>query len=157
MFLWRNLNIENKITNIIQKYEVCVPYALDQGIVNLALMNKIKLVHRRYNCMSIFTVFNMMSYWISSTIGIESILKLRKLVKIRRLCIMWRYFVWLVLWSRVRGPYYDEWRACKARSLWADEPLCSNNKRKYLRFLYPLPQTSPRWRLYQSSDSCIHG
>ena len=146
MFLWRNLNIENKITNIIQKYEGRVPYA-DQGIVNLALMNKIKLVHPRYNCMSIFTVFNydeLLEFRQPS--ACESSFKIKEARENPTIVHYVTLFCLTRPWVKGGcGPYYDEWRACKARSLWADEPLCSNNKRKYLRFLSILYRKLPRW------------
>ena len=132
---WKQNLIENKITNIIKKFNGKVPYA-DQGILNLALQGKIKLVHPCYNCMSIFTAFgfdDLLKYRkpsaCDSSVEIEEAKKNPSIVHFVTLfCISRPWF------KKSSGPFFDEWKHYKQISPWqnASERNPKKNLFQYL-------------------------
>lgn len=123
LIAWRTNQIETKILDVIKKFNGCVPYA-DQGILNLALQGKIKLVHPRYNCMSIFTAFSfndLLEYRqpsaCDSSEDIEEAKTNPSIV----------HFVTLFCASRPwfkgsSGPFFDDWKRYKQQSPWVGAP-----------------------------------
>jgi len=120
---WRDQHIEEKIETVIKKFNGHVPYA-DQGIVNLALQGRIKCVHPRYNCISVYTAFNfndLLEYrQPSACISSAEIEEARKDPVVA-------HFVTLFCISRPwmknsRGPFFDDWRFYKQMSPWKEAP-----------------------------------
>lgn len=127
---WQHNSMDEKIRSIIQKHSGKVPYA-DQGIVNISLNGKIKLVHPRYNCMSIFTTFSfndLLEYRQPSACeSSETIEEAKKDPSIV-------HFVTLFCASRPwfkksAGSFFDEWKRYKGKSPWKDAP--ERNPQKY--------------------------
>lgn len=120
---WQKNAMDQKIEETINKYSGHVPYA-DQGIANISLQGKIKLVHPRYNCMSIFTAFSfdhLLKYrkpsFCDSRADIDDAKKNPAIV----------HFVTLFCTSRPwfknsNGPFFDEWKHYKLLSPWKDTP-----------------------------------
>ena len=132
---WNQNLIENKISNIIKKFNGKVPYA-DQGILNLALQGKIKLAHPRYNCMSIFTVFcfdDLLKYRkpsaCDSSVEIEEAKKNPSIVHFVTLfCISRPWF------KNSSGPFFDEWKYYKQISPWQNSSE-RNPKKNLFQYL----------------------
>jgi lipopolysaccharide biosynthesis glycosyltransferase len=129
---WQHNAIDEKIKQVIKKYSGTVPYA-DQGIVNISLQGKIKLVHPRYNCMSIFTAFSfndLLEYRQPSACdSSETIDEAKKDPSIV-------HFVTLFCASRPwfkksTGPYFNEWKLYKQKSPWKNAP-----ERKQRKFFF---------------------
>lgn len=118
---WQKNAMDQKIEETINKYSGHVPYA-DQGIANISLQGEIKLVHPRYNCMSIFTAFSfdhLLKYrkpsYCDSRADIEEAKNNPAIV----------HFVTLFCTSRPwfknsKGPFFDEWKHYKQLSPWKD-------------------------------------
>lgn len=121
---WLENGIEQKIESIIEKFNGKVPYA-DQGIVNLALQGRIKCVHPRYNCITVYTAFDFNDLLefrqpsaCPSSTDIEDAKKDPTIA----------HFVTLFCVSRpwlkgAKGPFYEEWRKYKKMTPWKDYPL----------------------------------
>lgn len=137
---WRDQHIEEKIEAVIKKFNGHVPYA-DQGIVNLALQGRIKCVHPKYNCISVYTAFSfndLLEYrQPSACISSAEIEEAKKDPVIA-------HFVTLFCISRPwmknsRGPFFDDWRFYKQMSPWKDAPERVERKgrvQKISGFLY---------------------
>jgi lipopolysaccharide biosynthesis glycosyltransferase len=120
---WRDRHIEEKIEAVIKKFNGHVPYA-DQGIVNLALQGRIKCVHPKYNCISVYTAFSfndLLEYrQPSACISSAEIEEAKKDPVVA-------HFVTLFCISRPwcknsAGPFFGEWKMYKTKSPWADAP-----------------------------------
>lgn len=143
---WRNYNIEGKIKSIVNKFDGHVPYA-DQGIVNLALQGRIKCVHPKYNCFSVYTAFSfndLLEYRqpsaCLSSIEIEEA-KIDPVIA---------HFVTLFCMSRPwmknsQGPFFDEWRVYKQKSPWKDSPERMERKGFVQKISSILYKYAPRW------------
>lgn len=143
---WRNYNIEGKIKSIVKKFDGNVPYA-DQGIVNLALQGRIKCVHPKYNCISVYTAFSfndLLEYRqpsaCLSSIEIEEA-KIDPIIA---------HFVTLFCMSRPwikksQGSFFDEWRVYKQKSPWKDSPERMERKGLVQKISSILYKYVPRW------------
>lgn len=142
---WRDQHIEEKIETVIKKFNGHVPYA-DQGIVNLALQGRIKCVHPRYNCISVYTAFNfndLLEYrQPSACISSAEIEEARKEPVIA-------HFVTLFCISRPwmknsRGPFFDDWRFYKQMSPWKEAPERVEKKGRIQKISGILYKYAPR-------------
>ena len=142
---WRDQHIEEKIEAVIKKFNGHVPYA-DQGIVNLALQGRIKCVHPRYNCISVYTAFNfndLLEYrQPSACISSAEIEEARKEPVIA-------HFVTLFCISRPwmknsRGPFFDDWRFSKQMSPWKEAPERVEKKGRIQKISGILYKYAPR-------------
>lgn len=142
---WRDQHIEEKIETVIKKFNGRVPYA-DQGIVNLALQGRIKCVHPRYNCISVYTAFSfndLLEYrQPSACISSAEIEEAKKDPVVA-------HFVTLFCISRPwmknsRGPFFDDWRFYKQMSPWKDAPERVEKKGRIQKFSGVLYKYAPR-------------
>lgn len=120
---WVSNNIEQRIENIIDRFNGKVPYA-DQGIMNLALQGFIKCVHPRYNCFTVYTFFNfndLLEFRQPSACPSSTEIEEAKVDPTVA------HFVTLFCISRPwnkgsKGPFFDEWKKYKQMSPWAETP-----------------------------------
>ena len=142
---WRDQHIEEKIETVIKKFNGCVPYA-DQGIVNLALQNRIKCVHPKYNCISVYTAFSfndLLEYrQPSACISSAEIEEAKKDPVVA-------HFVTLFCISRPwmknsRGPFFDDWRFYKQMSPWKSAPERIERKGRVQKISGVLYKYAPR-------------
>jgi len=131
---WKANKIEDKITGIIEKFHGKIPYA-DQGILNLALQEKVKLARPRYNCMSIFTTFSfddLLKYRKPSVCDTRADIEDAK----NNPSIV--HFVTLFCASRPwfknsAGPFFDDWKHYKQLTPWKDAPERNTKKNVFQR------------------------
>jgi lipopolysaccharide biosynthesis glycosyltransferase len=129
---WQKKSIDQKIEEIINKYSGHVPYA-DQGIANISLQGEIKLVHPRYNCMSIFTAFpfdHLLKYrkpsFCDSRADIDEAKKDPAIVHFVTLfCISRPWF------KNSSGRFFDEWKQYKQHSPWKYAPEREQKKHTF--------------------------
>lgn len=142
---WRDQHIEEKIEAVIKKFNGHVPYA-DQGIVNLALQGRIKCVHPKYNCISVYTAFSfndLLEYrQPSACISSAEIEEAKKDPVVA-------HFVTLFCISRPwmknsRGPFFDDWRFYKQMSPWKDAPERVERKGRIQKISGVLYKYAPR-------------
>jgi len=145
LFSWRNQHIEEKIETVIKKFNGHVPYA-DQGIVNLALQGRIKCVHPKYNCISVYTAFSfndLLEYrQPSACISSAEIDEAKNDPVVA-------HFVTLFCISRpwmknARGPFFDDWRFYKQMSPWRDAPERIEKKGRIQKISGILYKYAPR-------------
>ena len=142
---WRDGNIESKIECVIKKFHGHVPYA-DQGIVNLALQGAIKIVHPRFNCISVYTAFDfndLLEYRQPS--ACPSSLEIEEAKKDPTVA----HFVTLFCLSRpwikdARGPFFDEWKQFKQMTPWKNSPEHVANKTRLQKIGASLYKYAPR-------------
>ena len=142
---WRDQHIEEKIEAVIKKFNGRVPYA-DQGIVNLALQGRIKCVHPKYNCISVYTAFSfndLLEYrQPSACISSAEIEEAKKDPVVA-------HFVTLFCISRPwmknsRGPFFDDWRFYKQMSPWKEAPERVEKKGRVQKISGVLYKYAPR-------------
>ena len=142
---WRDQHIEGKIEAVIKKFNGRVPYA-DQGIVNLALQGRIKCVHPKYNCISVYTAFSfndLLEYrQPSACISSAEIEEAKKDPVVA-------HFVTLFCISRPwmknsRGPFFDDWRFYKQMSPWKEAPERVEKKGRVQKISGVLYKYAPR-------------
>lgn len=142
---WRDQHIEEKIEAVIKKFNGRVPYA-DQGIVNLALQGRIKCVHPKYNCISVYTAFSfndLLEYrQPSACISSAEIEEAKKDPFVA-------HFVTLFCISRPwmknsRGPFFDDWRFYKQMSPWKEAPERVERKGRIQKISGALYRYAPR-------------
>lgn len=142
---WRSQHVEEKIETVIKKFNGRVPYA-DQGIVNLALQGRIKCVHPRYNCISVYTAFsfNDLLEYRQPSACISS----AEIEDAKRDPVV-AHFVTLFCISRPwmknsHGPFFDDWRFYKQKSPWKDAPERVEKKGRIQKFSGVLYKYAPR-------------
>jgi len=142
---WHKHNIDKEIAKTIHKYSGKVPYA-DQGIVNISLQGHIKLVHPRYNCMSIFTTFSfddLQEYRrpsaCDSSAAINDAQKDPSIVHFVTLFCISRPWI-----KNSSGPYFDEWKKYKQMTPWKNEPERNCKKSLFQRLGSFLYQFAPK-------------
>ena len=142
---WREQHVEEKIEAVIKKFNGRVPYA-DQGIVNLALQGRIKCVHPKYNCISVYTAFSfndLLEYrQPSACISSAEIEEAKKDPFVA-------HFVTLFCISRPwmknsRGPFFDDWRFYKQMSPWKEAPERIERKGRVQKISGILYKYAPR-------------
>lgn len=146
LYSWRAQHIEEKIETIIKKFNGRVPYA-DQGIVNLALQDRIKCVHPRYNGISVYTAFSfndLLEYRqpsaCLSSIEIEEAKGDPVIAHFVTLFCMSRPWI-----KHSKGPFFDEWRVYKQKSPWKDTPERMERKGFVQKISNILYNYAPRW------------
>lgn len=137
---WRQNSVDSKISQIIERFHGNIPYA-DQGLLNLALRGKIKVLHPRFNCTQIYTAFRF-----------DELLKFRRpsllpsqedlMDAVENPSIV--HFTTLFCASRpwlqnARGPFFDDWKHYKDISPWHAFPGRPDKRKGFLKlgeFIY---------------------
>jgi lipopolysaccharide biosynthesis glycosyltransferase len=145
MRAWRERCVDDSVEAVINQFNGRVPYA-DQGIINLALQGKIKSVHPRYNCISVYTAFSfndLLEYrQPSACLSSAEIEDAKKDPTIA-------HFVTLFCLSRpwfqgARGTFFEEWKLYKRMSPWKDAPERPVKKNVFHKFAAGLYKYAPR-------------
>jgi len=142
---WRDRNIEGNIESVIRKFNGHVPYA-DQGIINLTLQGAIKIVHPRFNCISVYTAFDfndLLEYRQPS--ACPSSLEIEEAKKDPTVAHFVTLFCLSRPWYRnAVGPFFDEWKHYKLKSPWRDSPERFAKKNKFQKIGASLYKYAPR-------------
>jgi lipopolysaccharide biosynthesis glycosyltransferase len=145
LIAWRQQNIEGNIERIVRKFNGHVPYA-DQGIVNLALQGTIKVVHPRFNCISVYTAFDfndLLEYRQPS--ACPSSLEIEEAKKDPVVAHFVTLFCLSRPWYRDSiGPFFDEWKQYKRLSPWKYFPERVIRKSKFQKIGAGLYKYAPK-------------
>lgn len=145
MRAWREHCVDGSVEKVVNQFNGRVPYA-DQGIINLALQGKIKSVHPRYNCISVYTAFSfndLLEYRQPS-----ACLSSAEIEEAKNDPVV-AHFVTLFCISRPwmensAGPFFDEWKMYKEKTPWKDSPNRPIKKNLLHKFAAGLYKYAPR-------------